>query len=482
MATTRTAAAEDLVHHRSSSSSSSSPSPPPPGLVQHSTSSSSQSQQHATASGQQDQALRQEQSPAAALVPPACQQRSAPPLPETTSSLVAYVPPVSSGGAVATLSLVAAGPHPGRAVRCKPTLNALLVEAALSEGQAFRVRGLVEAGADPNHLDPLTGMTALQAAAFRGQLATVDYLTTPHEAGQRGAQLEARDRLGYTPLALACEGGSLAVVQLLVDRGAKLSARQPGGSTLLHVAAVKGDVGVLRFLLGRGLRPDEASESGATPLYTAACRGHLEAVQLMVDQHGAAVNGGQQQDVSRWPIMGAAIQGKPQVVAYLLQRGALSSSSTGGGAKQRGQQQQANAGLLLLAEACVSGHVEVAKVLVQQGGVDPQARTLHGLTPLMLAAQEGQLQAVAWLVEGAGVALHTSVGLPGGSRRTAKQLALLAKHTAISDYLRAKVRRAGRQAGRGCGHGAGRQAGAQTDQTGETTVRPPSCGVIMGQS
>jgi uncharacterized protein (TIGR03067 family) len=76
---------------------------------------------------------------------------------------------------------------------------------------------------------PTTGddFTPLQTAVRWGRWQVVGYLLS------HGADVNAADGLGYTPLHLAAEGGHLAIVKRLVAAGAKLGAKtmaRPGGT------------------------------------------------------------------------------------------------------------------------------------------------------------------------------------------------------------------------------------------------------------
>jgi len=88
--------------------------------------------------------------------------------------------------------------------------------------------------------------TDLHAAAWQGDAATVRRLAAA------GADLNARDPFGSTPLIIAATFGRAEVARALVDAGADLGLRNAEGSTALHVAAFFGREAVVQALLSAG--------------------------------------------------------------------------------------------------------------------------------------------------------------------------------------------------------------------------------------
>jgi ankyrin repeat protein len=108
--------------------------------------------------------------------------------------------------------------------------RASAVQFAASNGSVEILRLLAKAGADLNAADA-TGLTPLISAAFMGHTGVVD---APLEAG---AALEERDKDGYTALIFASNGGKAAVAQQLLGAGAAANARARDGSTPIMFAA-----------------------------------------------------------------------------------------------------------------------------------------------------------------------------------------------------------------------------------------------------
>ena len=98
-----------------------------------------------------------------------------------------------------------------------------------------------------------------------------------------GADANARDPLGATPLHDAAWNGNREIAALLIAHGAEVNARHlEAGSTPLHYAVIKDNLGVAEVLLEHGADVRATSRSGATALHMAAVRGYREMAALQV--------------------------------------------------------------------------------------------------------------------------------------------------------------------------------------------------------
>src|ERR1700744_5050222 len=91
-----------------------------------------------------------------------------------------------------------------------------------------------------------------------------------------GAALEARDRLGRTPLALAAKEGRERMIELLISKGAAIDARAISGATPLFFAAEADHSAAAKYLLARGNDVNLSGAGGSTPLMAAAFNGNRE--------------------------------------------------------------------------------------------------------------------------------------------------------------------------------------------------------------
>jgi ankyrin repeat protein len=124
------------------------------------------------------------------------------------------------------------------------------------------------------------GFSPLQLASFFGHAEAVALLL------QRGAETGAvsRNELRVAALHSACaspENGAdpatvRRIVRLLLDNGADAAAKQERGFTPLHAAAHHGVLELVELLLERGADPAAATDAGETPAAAAAAAGHRE--------------------------------------------------------------------------------------------------------------------------------------------------------------------------------------------------------------
>jgi ankyrin repeat protein len=203
-----------------------------------------------------------------------------------------------------------------------------------------------------------------------------------------GASLQARDRAGAMPLALAARGGHAVLVERLLAAGAAIDARDLSGATALYAAVDSERPATVAALLRRGADPNLTGRSGVSTLAAAAFRGNDRIVELLLARGAAADH---VDATGKSPIVYASARGFALVVRRLLDAGV--------DAKVR-------YGNHLTALMWAAGHddgvgaaaaVEVAELLIAHGAAIDGADN-RGRTALMMAAERGDAAVVAALI------------------------------------------------------------------------------------
>lgn len=147
--------------------------------------------------------------------------------------------------------------------------------AAASMGHADLARLLIDNGADVEARNR-SGQTPLHLAANRDHAEIIRLLL------DSGADIDAAEsRYAYRPLHIVASNGSVDVIELLVRRGADLDTQTLRGHTALHLAAAKGNAGVVEVLLKYRAKLDIRDNDGLTALEQAEKRGQDGVVEII---------------------------------------------------------------------------------------------------------------------------------------------------------------------------------------------------------
>jgi ankyrin repeat protein len=105
---------------------------------------------------------------------------------------------------------------------------------------------------------------------------------------ERGAQLEARDSFGRTPLLVAAIYRRLEAAEALIAKGSNLFAESVfcgNMATAIHAAANSGSIEIVGLLLKAGVDVNlRAGGRGETPLQTAADWGQLAMIAFLIER------------------------------------------------------------------------------------------------------------------------------------------------------------------------------------------------------
>jgi ankyrin repeat protein len=288
---------------------------------------------------------------------------------------------VERGDAAIAEVLVKAGANPNAVL---PTGESVLMTAART-GDPATLKVLVANGANVNATEGVQGQTALMYAALENHAAAVRVLA------ESGAELNARSKPlewpefkfntggmiytlqpvgGWTAAMYAARDGAIDVVRALGDLGADLDAQDPDGTTPLILAIVNARFDTAVALLEKGANPNIADKMGMTALYAA------------VDMHTLSPLMGRPAPPLRDSIDAV------EMARALLRRGAnpnaqLQKPIIGRHTAYQGDGSLGE-GTTALARAAKSGDVAMMKVLLE-GGADPRMTQKDGTTVAMIA-------------------------------------------------------------------------------------------------
>jgi ankyrin repeat protein len=272
--------------------------------------------------------------------------------------------------------------------------------------------------------DPLSP-TRLVLVSRYGHEREVIYLL------QSKVDVNARDKFGGTALMAAAEGGHENIVKILIGANADVNLKSTDNLTALMAAASRGSVPIIKALLAAGAKVDEKDSIGETPLFYAVKLARRDAVRVLLDA-GADPNIKNTNSVKAsnsgyTPLMYTAERGPSGVAGdwagiakMLIDKGARTNERNNHGfsalsiAQRRGdltlvsvlqaagaREERSYTSLTddaALIKAARIGDLEKVKTLLSLGA-SPDVRDDGGVTPLLAATYEGNLQIVQALVE-----------------------------------------------------------------------------------
>ncbi|KTF92353.1 hypothetical protein cypCar_00008339 [Cyprinus carpio] len=145
--------------------------------------------------------------------------------------------------------------------------------------RADAAKRLLDAGADANAHDNM-GRTPLHAAVAADAQGVFQILIR-----NRATDLDARMNDGTTPLILAARLAVEGMVEELVHCHADVNAVDDHGKSALHWAAAVNNVDATLVLLKNGANRDMQDNKEETPLFLAAREGSFEAAQVLLDHY-----------------------------------------------------------------------------------------------------------------------------------------------------------------------------------------------------
>ena len=255
----------------------------------------------------------------------------------------------------------------------------LRVAQAVQSGNKTVLRSLIAQKADVNACSD-DGTTPLHWAVEYDDLEDVDLLV------KAGAHVDALDRYRMTPLFYAVTNRDALITERLLAAGANPNGSGQSGDTLLMIAARGGSVDVLQALLEKGASVKATDEvAQETALMWAVRSNNVKAVKILLDR-GADVNA-RTREGEMPPRRPPGAGGGSHGVGIVR-----------GGWPDRGYQPEAGGGMTALLYAAREGYLEIAQTLLDaKAGVN--RADVNGITPLVSAISNNHLPVARLLLE-----------------------------------------------------------------------------------
>lgn len=132
--------------------------------------------------------------------------------------------------------------------------------------------------------------------------------------------INARNKLGKTPLHQSLTGGNDEIITLLIERGAEVNAQDNTGLTPLHIAAWWSVTARAKILIDHRADVRVTDKFGDTPLHTAAMQGRGLMAKFLLEQgadiHAKNKDGNEPLDLAKHENQEETIR----VLTYFLSR------------------------------------------------------------------------------------------------------------------------------------------------------------------
>ncbi|KAK3742095.1 hypothetical protein QZH41_017551, partial [Actinostola sp. cb2023] len=276
----------------------------------------------------------------------------------------------------------------GAAVTLTNALQRLPIHLASLFGHCDVIKCLLDKGSPIDPRDS-SSLTPLHNAVMAGRLGAAELLI------KHGADTSLRTESLQTCIHIAVQNKKLDMLELLVD-AVGIEILEIGDKNLrvpLHNCAYSGQIKLLEFLLSKKRKKDIGKACPKdifekTPLHMAAENGDIDCVKALAEAN--PLNISDTDDTNTTPLHEAAKKGHRNVCKYLMRLGADVTSKDSNRWTP-------------LHHAASSGHVRTVEALLQSKtvgcGQTIDEGDSEGNTPLIIAARNGQVDVVRFLVE-----------------------------------------------------------------------------------
>lgn len=153
----------------------------------------------------------------------------------------------------------------------------------------------------------------LRQASANGELSNIQNLLA------RGADVNGKNKRGYTALILAVRGEQSYAVKYLIGAGADVNAQDVDGDSPLMLAVTNGNAEFASLLLSSGADPDIKDPRGMTPLMQACALNKPDLAAILLKNRASVIV---RDKDGNTPLLIAARSGSTEIVNLLLEAGA----------------------------------------------------------------------------------------------------------------------------------------------------------------
>ncbi|KAK6543335.1 hypothetical protein TWF694_000087 [Orbilia ellipsospora] len=262
--------------------------------------------------------------------------------------------------------------------------EALLDEVAKEAGVEAFIKLLLKSGTSIVWHTVKRSNTALHRAAANGRVENAKLILK--EAQRRvclPAVLEARDKLGRTPLWMAATSGSIEVMDLLLKYGAELFILNNLKRNAMHAAARWGQPQMILYLISAGYGINDCDQNRNQPLQLAVQENKYDAAKLLIEL-GANVNA---RNLDGWSSLheAAFVGDNVEMIRLLLDNGADIDGLTAESVSP-------------LNSAIIGGNKMVLRELLDRGA-DVHLRNTKGHNALYNCALHGRPEMLRWVLD-----------------------------------------------------------------------------------
>ena len=268
------------------------------------------------------------------------------------------------------------GHHARAASILIPEVSSFLERKAQVEASSQALFALKEHSANSRYSQKFSkGMIELYLVAYFGIKAIVKLLL------EKGADVNAADQFGRTPLYQATKRGHIDIIKLLLEKGADVNAVNSFGRMPLSWASGRGHINIVKLLLEKGANIEAADQDKRTPLYWATVRGHIDIIKLLLEKE-ANIEAADQD--KRTPLYWANKMGHIDIIKLLLEKGANVNAVD-------------RFGRMPLYWAFGNRNVDIVKLLLEKGA-NIEAADQDKRTPLYWATVRGHIDIIKLLL------------------------------------------------------------------------------------